>query len=134
MATKSGAQPGHQSEIAELLTNRLADLPGLRVGKTFGHPAFSVGSKVFAFVYRRGVVLKLPRETIDGLLDRKGYAPFKMGGRVMKEWMEVRRDDPSAYEVDIDLFRQAAAFVSYPEGQRSRCPKKTTTKTRTRKG
>ncbi len=133
MATKSGDQPSHQTKIAELLTSRLADLPGLRIGKTFGHPSFSVGSKIFAFVYRGCVVLKLPRETIDRLLGRKGFSPFKMGGRLMKEWIEMCRDDPSAYEADIDLFRQAAAFVSSTEGQRPRRPKKTT-KTRTRKG
>ncbi len=105
MATKPANQPTHQAETAELLTHRLAHLPGLRIGKTFGNPAFSVGSKIFAFVYRGGVVLKLPRETIERLLGRKGFSPFKMGGRVMKEWIEVRRDGPSAYEADIDLFR-----------------------------
>lgn len=30
----------------------------------------------------------------------------------MKEWIEIRRGDAAAYEGDIDLFREAVAFMA----------------------
>lgn len=63
----------YRTDVASVLSRLLSKLPGVRPGKVFtARPAFFVGTKLFAFVYRDGVVLKLPEEKV-----RKFEGPIK---------------------------------------------------------
>lgn len=116
MARPQEPPPSHRPGVAQVVAALVADVPGLRTGKTFGHPAFFAGPKLFAFVYRESVVLKLPVTTLERLRGQPGCTPFTMGGKVMREWVQIRRDSAEAYKADRGLLHEAAAFVSSATG------------------
>jgi hypothetical protein len=100
--------PNPPRDLAELLLT----IPGVSLGKSFGRPAFSIADKIFAFEYQDGVVLKLPAERVQALLERNGFAVFQMRNKpVMREWVFLCRDE-AGYEMDLEVFREAAQFVS----------------------
>jgi hypothetical protein len=114
VAPQSAKKPLYRADVAERLVRLLRRISGVRVGTAItGRPTFYAGDKVFAFVNRDGVVVKLPEETIRTLRGDHGVGPFVMKGRPkMKEWVVIRRDDPAAYDADLPLFREAAAFAA----------------------
>jgi hypothetical protein len=100
--------PNPPRDLAELLLT----IPGASLGKSFGRPAFCIADKIFAFEYQDGVVLKLPAERVQTLLERPGFAVFQMRNKpVMREWVFLCRGE-SEYEMDLEVFREAAQFVS----------------------
>jgi hypothetical protein len=103
------------SDLTAELSSLLSEIPGAREGRSFGNTAFFASDKVFAFAYQDGVVLKLPASRVQDLLELPGFAPFQMRNKpVMREWIVLRRDTPEGYALDLDLFREAAAFVIAP--------------------
>jgi hypothetical protein len=103
----------YRADVAEVVSALLGELPGTHAGSGFGgRPAFYVGKKIFAFLHRDGVVLKLPEDTVQRLAGQPGMAQFRMAGKPpMREWLELRRDDAADYRGDVGLFREAAAFA-----------------------
>jgi hypothetical protein len=52
--------------------------------------AFSVNGKIFAMLVRGALVVKLPRDRVDALVDAGKGKRFDPGtGRLMKEWITV---------------------------------------------
>lgn len=125
MPGKPKAKASYREDVANVLAELLQDLPGVCAGKVFGgRPGFYVGTKLFAFVQREGVVLKLPEETIQRLLGQPGFARFQMQGRPpMKEWVEIRQEEAAAYRADRHLLREAAAFVAAPSPRTRATPR-----------
>ncbi len=75
--------------------------------RTFGADALKINGKIFAMPVKGRLVVKLPRERVDGLVasGRGGY--FEPGhGRVMKEWISLLDGDDS-----LSLSREARDFV-----------------------
>lgn len=101
---------GH--DLATMLSSMLEEMPQVEVGTHLNHPNFLVGNKVFAFIQGDGVVVKLPKTTIQTLVEAKHAVPLVMGKRVMKEWAVIKHDHPEEYQQDEALFKEAIAFVS----------------------
>lgn len=101
-----------EEDLAILLASMLQDLPRVSVKKHFGHASFLAGKKVFAFIRGEGVAVKLPKEKIQELVNKKNATPLVMGKRVMKEWVVIRHKSLSEYKKDLNLFKEAVAFVS----------------------
>ena len=101
-----------ENKLITVLSSMLEDLPGVNVGKKVNHASFLVGKKVFAYTQEDGVVIKLPQEKIKELVGQKNASPLVMGQRVMKEWLVIKHKDPEAYKKDLELFKEAIAFVS----------------------
>ncbi|HZR30193.1 MAG TPA: hypothetical protein VFA71_15555 [Terriglobales bacterium] len=101
-----------EEDLAALLASMLQDLPQVSVKKHVGHASFLAGKKVFAFTRDEGVAVKLPREKIQELVNKKSAAPLVMGKRVMKEWVVIKRKSAGEYKKDLSLFKEAVAFVS----------------------
>jgi len=55
--------------------------------------------------------MKLPKEKIAELADRRDVSMLVMGKRVMKEWVVVAHKNPGAYKKDLELFKISAAFA-----------------------
>jgi len=89
----------------------LEGLPGVSVQRKVHNVSFLVRKKVFAFTRRDGVVLKLPEETVRGLVSKRQASHLVMGKRVMREWVVIQHNDSSRYREDLDLFQEAIAFV-----------------------
>lgn len=97
---------------ATMLSSMLGYLPGVSLKKHFHHTSFVVGGKVFAFTRNDGVAMKLAKEKIEELVDRRVASHLVMGKRTMKEWMVIQHDDPSEYKKYLALFKESLAFVS----------------------
>ena len=79
-----------------------------------------VGGKIFAMLVRGDLVVKLPRARVDALVAAGQGQAFdpRRDGRLMKEWLVFRGDDPSW----LDLAREAHAFVGGAAGKRRVTP------------
>lgn len=99
-------------DLTAILSSMLEGIPQVHVGTHLHHTNFLVGSKVFAFIQGGGVALKLPKAKIQELVEAKQAAPLIMGKRTMKEWVVIKHDNPTAYQQDEELFKEAAAFVA----------------------
>lgn len=73
------------------LAERFLGQRGVSEGTGFGtNPGLRVGGKVFAMLIQGDLVLKLPREHVDGLIDSGVAERFDPGhGRPMKEWAAI---------------------------------------------
>jgi len=88
----------------DALSERFLGERGVAEGQMFGMPILKAGGKVFAGSWNGELVVKLPRERVQALIDDGEGAPFEpMAGRTMKEWVIVR-DDGLAQEA-LDFVR-----------------------------
>jgi hypothetical protein len=101
-----------EHELTTILSTMLQDIPGVQVGTHLNHINFLVGNKIFAFIQGDGVVIKLPKATIQALAETRQATPLVMGKRVMKEWVVIKHDHPEEYRQDEALFKEAMMFVA----------------------
>ena len=104
-------------DLTTILSAMLQDIPQVQIGTHLHHTNFLVGNKVFAYIQGDGVVLKLPKEKAQELVETEQAVPLVMGKRVMKEWVVITHDDPTAYQHDDALFKEAIAFVASKAGK-----------------
>jgi hypothetical protein len=99
--------------LIALLSSMLASLPGVTEKPFPTHISFFTGKNVFVFTSRTSnrVVLKLPKDRIATLLQQKDYEPLTMGKRTMKEWIVIEHAKPADYKKDLQLLKEAKAFV-----------------------
>jgi hypothetical protein len=82
--------------------------PGVEEGTGFGkQPGLRVGGKIFAMEIDGRLVVKLPPERCDELVEAGGTEPFVIGKRRMREWVAV---EPGAHDWPA-LAREALGFV-----------------------
>jgi len=60
----------------EVLDTFLLNIPFVKEGKMYGHPAYYVGGKLFASLYMEGVCVKIPESLVVELLKREEIVPF----------------------------------------------------------
>jgi TfoX/Sxy family transcriptional regulator of competence genes len=83
--------------------------PKVTSGKMMASVGLKVNGKIFAMCWQDKLVVKLPRERVDELVQAKKGVAFDPGhGRKMKEWIAVEGTTPSW----ISLAREAYRFVS----------------------
>jgi hypothetical protein len=101
------------SEHKAVLDEMLLDHPLVRPGKMFGYPAYYVGKKVCICMYQQGISVKLPRQTVEKLLDTDpNAAPFQPNeGRIMREWVLITLNQSSEYRRYQPLFEESIHFV-----------------------
>ena len=102
--------PDHKAKIDDLLLV----MPGVKGGKAFGYPAYKASDKVFAFVRRKEIGIKLPAARVASLIASHPdvMGTFEPGrGIVWKEWLTICRDNMQDYEQDVSLFEESVDFV-----------------------
>jgi TfoX N-terminal domain len=93
--------------VAERL---LSEDRALEQGRMFGSVGLKTGGKVFAMVVKGDLVVKLPANRVDELLEARTGRPFEPGhGRAMKQWVSLRPPDDVACEAYV---REARTFVA----------------------
>lgn len=116
-AAKGGASPSSgwvwSSEQEVLLV--LEQLPGAEFRKKFHGVSFFVGEKVFAFLAKDGVVLKLTAARVQELVREREARALVMGQRVMREWVVV--GCPRGLGGEVELLREAMGFAGPREGR-----------------
>ncbi len=77
------------------------------------HNVLNVNGKIFAMLVKDKIVVKLPRQRVDELVDQRKGSYFDPGhGRLMKEWVTVE-----AGRVNwVDLATEAYRFVKGGRG------------------
>jgi hypothetical protein len=83
---------------------------GVSAGTGFGqNEGLRVGGKIFAMLVRGELVVKLPRDRVDELVDAGSAVRFDAGkGRPMKEWASVGPDASRRWR---GLVAEARTFV-----------------------
>ena len=93
----------------DAIGSALTAVAPVAASKMFGMPCLKVEGKAFAGLYGQAMVFKLGADSRPGALALPGARLFDpMGGRPMKEWVEV----PAAQAAHWDrLAEQALAYV-----------------------
>lgn len=83
-------------------------------GGTFGASGLKVDGKIFAMLSRGELVVKLPRERVEALVESGKARRFDPGhGRVMKEWATVGTDQSRQW---AKLAEEARQFIAGRSG------------------
>ena len=91
----------------------LLKIPGVSTKKINNLEAYFVNDKMFACISGDGVGLRLPVNTARDLqFSRADVVPFQPGALTgTREWIQINRADPAAYQQDLDLFIASIEFV-----------------------
>ena len=103
----------YRDDVKDVLEGLLLDIPGIKGGKAFGHPAFKVGKKVFIFVGGDGIAVKLPPERVLELVETQAEMhPFYPAEVTLwKGWVSIVRENANDYQQDIALMEESIQYV-----------------------
>ena len=98
----------------DAIADELAAEGGAAASSMFGMPTLKINGKAFAGLREDTMTFKLTGEAHSEALALPGAAPFDpMGGRPMKEWVQVPVDHSAKWP---RLARAALAYVSSASG------------------
>ncbi|HEY0754746.1 MAG TPA: hypothetical protein VGD98_12350 [Ktedonobacteraceae bacterium] len=97
-------------ECYAALIRALGNLPNVTQWqkKSFGSAGLSIHDKIFAMLLKGKLVIKLPQERVNALIERQVGERFKLGQKYMQEWVTL---EPMPEEGWLDLSREAMEFV-----------------------
>jgi hypothetical protein len=100
--------PDPEANFAALAAPLLRE-PDVAEGTGFGsNPGLRTSGRIFAFLSRGALVVKLPAERCSAMVAAGAGEPFETGGRRMREWVSV----PASVGDDWPaLAGEALAFV-----------------------
>ncbi|MEW6684334.1 MAG: TfoX/Sxy family protein [Nitrospirota bacterium] len=105
----SATTPAAPDARFESLREALLRDDSVTPAKMFGSQGLKVRGKVFAMLVKGRLVVKLPRERVEALVESGRATPFDPGhGHLMKEWAAVEPDTEGAW---TSLAEEAKAFV-----------------------
>ncbi len=95
----------------ELIDELMVDDPRVEEGTIMGGRCARVSGEFLALVDFKGsgLVVKLPRERVQELIDRGVGQPFAPAGKVFGEWVAVPTRDRRRWR---SLLREGVAFVA----------------------
>ena len=97
-------------QVAERL---LAEDDAIEQTRMMGSDGLKTGGKFFAMVSRGELVVKLPRERVDELVEAGAGHRFDPGhGRLMKEWLALRPADEEACAAYVSEARRFVGATS----------------------
>jgi hypothetical protein len=78
--------------------------------RAFGATSLKTSGKIFAMLVKDRLVVKLPAQRVEELVGSGAGERFDPGhGRIQKEWLSVRGDDPAEWHA---LATESEAFVA----------------------
>ena len=95
----------------ELIDELQVDDPRVEEGTIMGGRCARVDGEFLGLVDAKGsgLVVKLPRERVQELIDQGVGEPFAPAGKVFKEWVSVPKRDRRRWR---SLLREGVAFVA----------------------
>ncbi len=106
----------YRDDILEVLDDRFVDYPMVVRSLIFGHPAYKIEHKVFAFVSGDGLCVKLPKADYDKCLELDYTETFAPGGTPMGTWVIITYADAPEYLDNWHWISKAMDFIQTPEG------------------
>jgi hypothetical protein len=104
----------YRPDVKEVLDGMVLGMPGVSAGHAFGHPAYKVNGRIFAFVGVDGISIKLPARRVAELIASHPTTMqiFKPDGqRSWKEWLSIELPDAHAYNDYAHLLEESVSFV-----------------------
>ena len=100
-----------ESMFWELIEELQLDDPRVEEGTIMGGRCARVAGEFLGLVDFKGsgLVVKLPRERVQELIDQGVGQPFAPAGKVFKEWVSVAKRDRRRWRA---LLREGVAFVA----------------------
>jgi hypothetical protein len=78
--------------------------------RAFGATSLKTSGKIFAMLVKERLVVKLPARRVEELVEGGAGERFDPGhGRIQREWLSVRGDDPGEWHA---LATESEAFVA----------------------
>ena len=104
------------AQLAEKLSkDPRVDDPRVARAKGFGSKGLKVARKLFAFLSKARLVVKLPRERVDAIVSKGSGERFDPGhGRLMKEWIAIDFRDRALW---LPLAGEALEFAARDLGE-----------------
>lgn len=103
----------YRDDVKDVMDALLLEMPGVTGGKAFGHPAYKINKKVFLFVVREGITIKLPESRVKELLeahsDMSIFQPVE--GTSWKSWVLIGYPDAQKLRDHIDLLEESFQYV-----------------------
>jgi hypothetical protein len=96
----------------KVLDTFLLDNEFVKPGKMYGHPAYYIGGKLFASLYKEGVCIKIPELRVKELLNEDDFLPFQPMGRKMKEWIFIIHENSNEFLKDKPIFQESMEYVA----------------------
>ena len=89
--------------------------PRVTESNMFGMPCAKIGSKAFAGLYKKNLVVKIGAARAQELLTAKAGKQFDPSGmdRPMKEWVVIKEPESAAIKKWLALAEEAKAFVDH---------------------
>lgn len=86
-------------KLYEVLTDDLLYDPAVGRSTMMGHPCVRRAGRFFASFDPKGdcLVVKLPADRVEALIDKGTGAPFAPNGKVFREWVSIPEPDPSGW-------------------------------------
>ena len=103
--------PADEALFWELIDELQAEDPRVEEGTIMGGRCARVAGEFLGLVDYKGsgLVVKLPRERVQELIDDGVGHPFAPAGRVFKEWVAIPERDRRRWR---SLLREGVAFVA----------------------
>jgi TfoX/Sxy family transcriptional regulator of competence genes len=80
----------YDEDLANRIRELLAGEAGVTEKKMFGGLAFLIGGNMAVAVSGKGgLMVRVPREQTDALMEKPHAGPFEMRGRPMQGWLRV---------------------------------------------
>lgn len=80
----------YDEDLAHRVRELLGGTAGVHEKRMFGGLAFMIGGNMAVCVSRQGgLMVRVPAEETDALLERKHVEPMVMGGRQARGWIRV---------------------------------------------
>jgi TfoX/Sxy family transcriptional regulator of competence genes len=98
-------------ELVAAFTKAASEIPGASVRKMFGYPAAFLAGNMFAGIFQEGVIVRLPQETREGLVEQGGRPFEPMPGRVMKEYVVLPENMVRSPHLLHDWIGEAASYA-----------------------
>ncbi len=97
--------------LVAAFTKAAEAVPGATVRKMFGYPAAFLAGNMFAGIFQSSVIVRLPQEIREGLVE-EGGRPFEpMPGRVMKEYVVLPANMARSAQLLHDWIGEAASYA-----------------------
>ena len=105
------ARVAYDEDLAQRIRELVIDEPGLTEKAMFGGLAFLIGGNMSVSASGQGgLLLRVPPDDTDALLEEPHAEPFVMRGRAMQGWLRV---DPEGLSTKADLERWVARGTAY---------------------
>lgn len=98
-------------ELAAAFTKAAEAVPGAVVRKMFGYPAAFLSGNMFAGIFQDGVIVRLPQEMREALVEQGGRSFEPMPGRVMKEYVVLPENMARSPQLLHDWIGESASFA-----------------------